>query len=75
MSVLGHLETFPALSRMSAIGGEPDVIGPKADIDTGMSGPGAKAEVLTYPQERPGLARNGHSLLLQRDIDLTVIHR
>jgi hypothetical protein len=40
--------------------GIPDVIGPKADIDTGMSGLGVGAEVLAYPRECPGLASSGH---------------
>ncbi len=32
MSAVGQLETFPALSRMSAVGGRPDEISTKADI-------------------------------------------
>ncbi len=37
----GHLETFPALPRMSATGGEPDEIRAKADIAFGGR-PGGK---------------------------------
>ena len=34
MTGLGQHATFPALSRMSAVGGKADVISPKADMGT-----------------------------------------
>ncbi len=47
----------------SALRGEPDVIGPKTDIDTGMSGLGGKAEALAYPWECPGVAEGVEKVL------------
>ncbi len=57
MSQLGQLETFPALSRMSAAGGEADVFRQKADFGTRMSAVRGKADVpATWPGS-PLLAR------------------
>ncbi len=60
MSVVGQLETFPALSRMSAAGGEADVFRQIADFGTRMSAVRGKADVpATWPGS-PLLANKRH---------------
>ncbi len=63
MSELGQLETFPALSRMSAAGGEADVFRQKADFGTRMSAVGGKADVPATCPGSPLLANKRHSLV------------
>ncbi len=55
MTALGQLETFPTLSRMSALGGKADEIGGKADIAARRSVSYAKMPVMTPNANTPNV--------------------
>jgi len=56
MTALGQLETFPALSRMSAAGGRADEISTKADMPVGMSAVGGIADLVCQELSGPFIA-------------------
>jgi len=69
MSPSGHERFFGGTTKKARCQGEPDVIGPKAEFDTGLYSTqeclilGGKAEVLAQPSKGPGVSQtrtSGH---------------
>ncbi len=63
MTVPGQLETFPALSRMSAAGGKADEIRAKAEVAVGMSAVGGRADLACQELSGPFIAEGVEEVL------------